>query len=88
MKLPSIPCTTTAQIAAVPFENEVELWLADVLGCRLGGPFNAAVDHNKCGVGYLVVRSYPGGRVATQQFRNGIDVEVIGQVTTILRRLL
>jgi hypothetical protein len=38
--------------------------------------------------GNIVVRTYPGGRLATQQFRNGIDAEVIGQVTTILRRLL
>jgi len=38
--------------------------------------------------GKLVVRAYPGGRLATQQFRNGIEAEVIGQVTTILRRLL
>jgi hypothetical protein len=38
--------------------------------------------------GNLVVRAYPGGRLATQQFKNGIDAEVIGQVTTILRRLL
>jgi hypothetical protein len=37
--------------------------------------------------GNLVVRAYPGGRLATQQFRNGIDAEIIGQVTTILRRL-
>ncbi len=38
--------------------------------------------------GNLVVRAYPGGRLGTQQFRNGIDAEIIGQVTTILRRLL
>jgi hypothetical protein len=38
--------------------------------------------------GNLVVRAYPGGRHGTWQFRNGIDAEVIGQVTTILRRLL
>jgi len=38
--------------------------------------------------GNLVVHSYPGGPLGTQQFRNGIDAEVIGQVTTILRRLL
>jgi hypothetical protein len=38
--------------------------------------------------GNLVVRSYPGGRLATSQFRNRIDAEVIGQVTTVLRRLL
>jgi len=38
--------------------------------------------------GNLVVRSYPGGRLATSQFRNGIDAEVVGQVTTVLRRLL
>jgi hypothetical protein len=38
--------------------------------------------------GRLVVRAYPGGRLATQEFRNGIEAEVIGQVTTILRRLL
>jgi hypothetical protein len=37
--------------------------------------------------GNLVVRTYPGGPFGTQQFRNGIDAEVIGQVTTILRRL-
>ncbi len=38
--------------------------------------------------GMLIVRAYPGGRLATQQFKNGIDAEVIGQVTTVLRRLL
>jgi hypothetical protein len=38
--------------------------------------------------GSLVVHTYPGGPIGTQQFRNGIDAEVIGQVTTILRRLL
>jgi hypothetical protein len=38
--------------------------------------------------GNLVVRAYPGGRLATQQFRKGIDAEVIGQVTMILRRHL
>jgi len=27
--------------------------------------------------GKLVVRAYPGGRLATQQFRNGIEAEVI-----------
>jgi hypothetical protein len=37
--------------------------------------------------GDLIVRGYPGGRLATQRFRNGIDAEVIGQVTAILRRL-
>jgi len=29
--------------------------------------------------GNLVVRAYPGGRLGTQQFRIGIDAEVIGQ---------
>jgi hypothetical protein len=38
--------------------------------------------------GNLVVRAYPSGRFATQQFKNGIDAEVVGQVTTILRRIL
>jgi hypothetical protein len=38
--------------------------------------------------GNLVVRAYPGGRLATQQFRNGIEAEVIGKVTAIVRRLL
>ncbi len=38
--------------------------------------------------GSLVVHAYPGGPLGTQQFRNGIDAEVIGQVTTIIRRLL
>ena len=38
--------------------------------------------------GNLVVRSYPGGSLGTQQFRNGIDAEVIGRVTAVLRRLL
>ena len=38
--------------------------------------------------GKLVVRAYPGGSLGTQQFRNGVDAEVIGRVTTILRRLL
>jgi hypothetical protein len=37
--------------------------------------------------GNLVVNAYTGGRLATQQFRKGIDAEVVGQVTTILRRL-
>lgn len=35
----------------------------------------------------LTVHAYPGGPVGNQQFRNGIDAEVIGQVTTIVRRL-
>lgn len=38
--------------------------------------------------GKLVVRAYPGGPFGAKQFRNGIDAEVIGQVTTILRRIL
>jgi len=37
--------------------------------------------------GILIVRAYPGGRLAIQRFRNGIDAEVIGRVTAILRRL-
>jgi hypothetical protein len=37
--------------------------------------------------GNLVVRAYLRGRPATLKFRNGIDAEVIGRVTTILRRL-
>jgi hypothetical protein len=37
--------------------------------------------------GNLIVRAYPGGPLGTQQFRNGIDAEVIGRVTAILRRL-
>ena len=37
--------------------------------------------------GNLVIHSYPGSPVSTQQFRNGVDAEVVGQVTTILRRL-
>jgi hypothetical protein len=38
--------------------------------------------------GKLVVRTYPAGRLATQEFQNGIDAEVIGQVTAVLRQLL
>jgi hypothetical protein len=38
--------------------------------------------------GTLVVRAYRGGRLITQYFKNGIDAEVIGRVTTILRRFL
>jgi hypothetical protein len=38
--------------------------------------------------GTLVVRAYRGGRLITQHFKNGIDAEVIGRVTTILRRFL
>ena len=38
--------------------------------------------------GNLVVRAYPGRPLGTQQLRNGIDAEVVGQVTTVLRRLL
>ena len=37
--------------------------------------------------GNLVVHGYPGGPVGTQQFRDGVDAEVVGQVTTILRRI-
>src|SRR5438046_188359 len=29
--------------------------------------------------------AFPGGRLATQQFKNGMHAEVIGRVTTILR---
>jgi hypothetical protein len=38
--------------------------------------------------GNLVVHGYPRGAVGTQQFKNGADAEVVGQVTAILRRLL
>jgi hypothetical protein len=37
--------------------------------------------------GELVVHLYPGVPLGARRFRNGIDAEVIGQVTTILRRL-
>ena len=37
--------------------------------------------------GKLVVHGYPGGPVDTLEFRDGIDAEVVGQVTAILRRL-
>jgi hypothetical protein len=36
----------------------------------------------------LVVHLYPGMPLGALRFRNGIDAEVIGQVTTILRRLV
>ena len=35
----------------------------------------------------LLVHLYPGMPLGARHFRNGIDAEVIGQVTTILRRL-
>jgi len=35
----------------------------------------------------LVVHGYPGGPIGAQQFKAGIDAEVVGQVTAILRRL-
>jgi hypothetical protein len=38
--------------------------------------------------GNLIVHSYPGGPSGKQQFKNGIDAEVVGQVTSIVRRLL
>lgn len=38
--------------------------------------------------GHLVVHGYPGGPVGTQRFRDGIDAEVVGRITTILRGLL
>jgi hypothetical protein len=34
------------------------------------------------------VHAYPGGPLGTRQVRNEADAEVMGQVTTILRRLL
>jgi hypothetical protein len=37
--------------------------------------------------GELVVHLYPGVPLGARRFRNGIDAEVIGQVTAILRRL-
>ena len=40
---------------------------------------------NECN---LVIHGYPGSSVSAQQFRNGVDAEVVGQVTTVLRRLL
>jgi hypothetical protein len=41
---------TTTQKAPIPLENKIEPWLADILGCRWGGPFEAAVDGYKRGV--------------------------------------
>ena len=37
--------------------------------------------------GELIVHLYPGVPLGARRFRNGIDAEVIGQVTAILRRL-
>ena len=36
----------------------------------------------------LVVHGYPGGPVGAQYFSNGLDAEVIGRVTAVLRRLV
>lgn len=36
----------------------------------------------------LAVRGYPGDPTGTRRFRNGLDAEVVGQVTTLLRRLV
>ena len=36
--------------------------------------------------GNLVVHGYPGGPVGARQFKDGIDAEIVGQVTAILRR--
>jgi len=38
--------------------------------------------------GNLVLHGYPGSAVGAQSYKNGEDAEVVGQVTTILRRLL
>lgn len=38
--------------------------------------------------GNLIVHGYPRGEGGTQQFRDGADAEVVGQITAILRRLL
>ena len=43
-------CATTTQIAAIPFENKVELLIADCLSCGLDGFLDPAVDDNKCGI--------------------------------------
>lgn len=37
--------------------------------------------------GLLVLEGYPRGGVSDQSFRNGIDAEVVGRVTAILRKL-
>jgi len=37
--------------------------------------------------GNLVVPAYPGGAHGTRHFKKGMDAEIIGQVTAILRRL-
>jgi hypothetical protein len=37
--------------------------------------------------GKLLVRAHSGSSLSTWEFRNGIDAEVIGQVTAILRQL-
>jgi hypothetical protein len=37
--------------------------------------------------GFVVVRPYPDRPFTPRQFKNGTDAEVVGQVTTILRRL-
>lgn len=38
--------------------------------------------------GNLVLPGYPGGSSAKQQLRNASDAEIVGQVTTVLRRLV
>jgi len=47
-ELPLMQSTTTAQVAAVPFEKQTQRRFA--VGLGLGGILDAAVDDNKCGV--------------------------------------
>jgi len=47
-EVPLMQSTTTAQVAAVPFEKKTQRRFAGGLG--LGGILDAAVDDNKCGV--------------------------------------
>jgi hypothetical protein len=42
--------TPAAQVAAIPFENEVDLLLADDIRCGLGRFLYPPVDGNECGI--------------------------------------
>jgi hypothetical protein len=42
--------TTTTQVAAIPFENEVDRLFADGIRCGLGGFLYPPVDDNECGI--------------------------------------
>jgi hypothetical protein len=92
--MPIHPLLTNATFVAV--NRRVKKPVSSVAEASCGQPIYLILKRNGgylCGHSTLeetnlVVHSYPGSPFGAQRFGNGLDAEIVGRVTAILRRLL